>query len=228
MNATAQLRQWAARLCLSGLQQETGCSRAFRCQTTLPSPTDVQPTNARAVAASSREVEPPSARTGRSDTYACSYASRRIATEQDIACRRLLTVARAAGVNLQDLDSGVLLNAMGSNGYPAISAHSNDGSLYPSGTLENLQLDMLRRSNMSMPCKKNQHVYGTVYVVTKQRVWVDVGHSSLAMFNRKVLDRCLLCLCCKCNMRQVIKVVTAASAYGPVSMPLRFAGAVSK
>jgi hypothetical protein len=107
---------------------------------------------------------------------------------RDEETQRLLTMGRAAGVNLAGQEYEQFLEAM-QTPYPSVGHEESEGGaskLYPAGTLEDLQMEMLRRCNITMPCKTNQLVYGTIYAVSKNRRWVDVGHSTLAMFNRKV------------------------------------------
>jgi hypothetical protein len=118
------------------------------------------------------------------DPLVDALLSRHIANMPASEERRVFTIARAAGANLVGQEYLHYMKEM-SKRYPPLEPGA---MLYPEGTLEGVQMNLLRRSNMSMPCKTNQIVYGTVYVVTKQRIWVDVGHGSLALFNLKVLN----------------------------------------
>lgn len=87
-------------------------------------------------------------------------------------------LAHASGADLSTLDGGLKVT------YPAIPEEQR---LYPRGTVEDAQLDLIRRSNISMPCKLNQRVYGTVIAVEKKRVWVDAGHTTVMCFPKSDL-----------------------------------------
>jgi hypothetical protein len=93
------------------------------------------------------------------------------------------TIALQSGVNLAGQEMRMFHTAMASSQYP--KCHEAE-QMYPSGVMEDTQMEILRRNNISMPCKKNQRVYGTVYAVDRKRVWVDVGHTTLAQLSRSV------------------------------------------
>jgi hypothetical protein len=98
--------------------------------------------------------------------------------------RKYLSVlARATGAKLISDEARCFDNEIRIRKYPEPQDHER---LYPPGTLEDTQMELIRRHNSSMPCKKNQRIYGTVYAVSKERVWVDIGIASLAILSRKV------------------------------------------
>ena len=94
----------------------------------------------------------------------------------------VITVAGQCGANLAGQELRRLKQSF-STSYPEVP---QDDLLYPPGVLEDTQMQVIRRHNISMPCKHNQRIYGTVYAYNEDRAWVDVGHSSLAIFNRSV------------------------------------------
>ena len=94
----------------------------------------------------------------------------------------LFAIARAAGCDLMGHEYEAFKQACATP-FPRIS---DTPQLHDRFGLEGVQLELVRRSNVSMPCQENQRVYGTVYTVAKNKVWVDVGHSSLAVVHRKV------------------------------------------
>jgi hypothetical protein len=98
------------------------------------------------------------------------------------------TIAIQAGTNICGPELKRFKDAFSTSAYPDLPPSDR---MYPPGTMEDMQLEVLRRNNMSMPCKKNQRVYGTVYAVDKKRAWVDVGHSSLAVLGVQVRNSAL-------------------------------------
>jgi hypothetical protein len=93
------------------------------------------------------------------------------------------TIALQSGVNMAGHEMGMFQGAITSTLYPKCR---EEEQMYPRGVMEDIQMEVLRRNNISMPCKKNQRVYGTVYAVDRKRVWVDVGHTNLAQLSRSV------------------------------------------
>lgn len=93
------------------------------------------------------------------------------------------TIALQSGVNLAGPEMGLFQGALSSTLYPQ---EDEDDRMYPAHVIEDIQMEVLRRNNISMPCKKNQRVYGTVYAVDRKRVWINVGHDSLAQLSRSV------------------------------------------
>ena len=94
-----------------------------------------------------------------------------------------VTMALQCGASLSGQSMSMFQGAMSSTEYPECS---EEDQMYPAGVMEDVQTEILRRNNISMPCKKNQRVYGTVYAVDRKRVWVDVGHTSSAQLSRSV------------------------------------------
>lgn len=99
----------------------------------------------------------------------------------------IMTIALQCGARIGSQEMGMFQSALASTAYPE---PSDEERMYPAGVMEDIQMEVLRRNNISMPCKKNQRVYGTVYAVDKKRVWIDVGHTDLAQLSRSV--RCPL------------------------------------
>lgn len=95
----------------------------------------------------------------------------------------IVTVAGQCGAKLTGQELRRLKEAFSASAYPAVP---KDDLLYPPGVIEDIQMQVIRRHNLSMPCKHNQRVYGTVYAHNEDRAWVDVGHSALAIFKRTV------------------------------------------
>lgn len=93
------------------------------------------------------------------------------------------SIALQSGANISGEEMGRFQGALSSTAYPEFE---DEDRMYPAGVMEDIQMEVLRRNNISMPCKKNQRIYGTVYAVDKKRVWVDVGHSGLAQLGRSV------------------------------------------
>jgi hypothetical protein len=98
----------------------------------------------------------------------------------------LFNLAKSSGAQLIGDAYHYFEHEMRTRAYPELQNHER---LYPPGVLEDTQMELLRRHNMSMPCKKNQRIYGTVYATAKQRVWVDIGYTTLSIVHLKV--RCL-------------------------------------
>lgn len=96
----------------------------------------------------------------------------------------IVTVAGQCGAKLTGQELRRLKEAFSASAYPAVP---KDDLLYPPGVIEDIQMQVIRRHNLSMPCKHNQRVYGTVYAHNEDRAWVDVGHSALAIFKRTEL-----------------------------------------
>ena len=115
-------------------------------------------------------------------------SSKLIADTRDPALARQLAIAKVSGYPLAGADSVAALQSSMRDAYPP---QAQSTRLYPPGTLEDTQLEILRRNNLSMPCQEGQRVYGSVFCVTKHRVWVEVGNS-LTVLGRKV--RCALTL----------------------------------
>lgn len=93
------------------------------------------------------------------------------------------TIALQSGVNISGSEMGLFHGALSSDFYTELK---DEERMYPPGVMEDMQMEVLRRSNISMPCKKNQRVYGTVYALDRKRVFIDAGHSNLAQLNRQV------------------------------------------
>lgn len=102
----------------------------------------------------------------------------------------VITVATQCGANLAGQELRRLKDSFAA-AYPRVDP---DDLLYPPGVLEDVQMQVVRRHNISMPCKHNQRIYGTVYAYNEERAWVDVGHSSLAIFKRSVRARVTACM----------------------------------
>lgn len=98
----------------------------------------------------------------------------------------IVTVAGQCGAKLTGQELRRLKDSFTAAAYPAVPMKD---LLYPPGAVEDMQMQVIRRHNLSMPCKHNQRIYGTVYAHNQQRAWVDVGHSALAIFKRSVCTR---------------------------------------
>ena len=118
----------------------------------------------------------------RSDVCHEAMVSKLLADAKDPARARQLAIAKAAGFRMSVNTEKQVHSALHSTEYPPLDESQR---LYPQGTLEDTQVELLRRSNLSMPCLIGQRVQATVYAVTKFRVWVDVGNS-LTVIGRKV------------------------------------------
>lgn len=101
----------------------------------------------------------------------------------------VVTVAAQCGARLTGQELRRLQESFTAASYPAVSMKH---LLYPPGAVEDIQMQVIRRHNLSMPCKHNQRIYGTVYAHNQERAWVDVGHSALAIFKRSVCTSCFL------------------------------------
>lgn len=116
--------------------------------------------------------------------------------------KHLFNLARRSGADLTATEHRYFMQEMRVRTYPELR---DEERLYPEGVLEDTQLELMRRHNLTMPCKKNQRIYGTVYAVSKQRVWVDVGHTALAILSRKVRAACQLLICsAACTAPQLV------------------------
>lgn len=95
----------------------------------------------------------------------------------------IVTVAGQCGARLTGQELRRLKDSFSSLPYPKVPEKD---LLYPPGVIEDTQMQVIRRHNISMPCKHNQRIYGTVYAKNEDRAWVDIGHSTLAIFKRSV------------------------------------------
>lgn len=125
-------------------------------------------------------------RMGAWDVMANSALTRQLVKMPPGPEKYLFNLARRSGADLTATEHRYFMQEMRMRAYPELR---DEERLYPEGVLEDTQLELMRRHNLTMPCKKNQRIYGTVYAVSKQRVWVDIGHTSLAILNRKVRQR---------------------------------------
>lgn len=81
---------------------------------------------------------------------------------------------------------------------------------YPQDSLEANQMAALRRHNVTMPCRTNQRIYGTVMAVDKDRVYVDAGNGEPHRFNKQVCPLCLLVSCAA----MVLTLSSSAALHG--------------